>query len=96
MFSIQIVTDKCYECNLGMLSADVNLCMRHSVRTLLMNVHYLKYNHSLIKFHTPTHTHIVLTKILYTIGLGMQAPTAEMPVVLEVPSEVNEGMCMYN
>ena len=73
----------------------VNLCTRHSVRTLLMNVHYL----SIIiasSNSTHPHTHIVLTKILYTIGLGMQAPTAEMPVVLEVPSEVNEGMCMYN
>ena len=29
------------------------------------------------------------------LWLGMQAPTKEVCVVLEVPPEVDEGMCLY-
>ena len=32
----------------------------------------------------------------YAIGLGVQAPTAEIRVVLEAPPQVDEGMYNYS
>ena len=48
---------------------------------------------------TSAHIHIVLPKMkpfaIALSWLGMQASTEEVRVVLEVPPEVDEGMCNY-
>ena len=73
---------------------------------LMMRIYYLKDNHSLIHIklhiyilphaHAHTYAHDVLAKMkpyaIVLLWLGVQAPSAEVHVVLEVPSEVDEGM----
>ena len=44
--------------------------------------------------HMHTHAHNALLKTIVLLWLELeQAPTAEVRVVLEVPSKVDEGMC---
>ena len=59
-----------------------------------MCIYYLQDNYSLYYGHMHTHAHNVLPKMKpYAIALswlGVQAPTAKMHVVLEVPSGMDE------